>query len=64
MKMTHTTLKGSAASRDSVALQYLRAQVTRQMAGVYAAFGSATVERKPAETRQNAPSSSAHKNKR
>jgi hypothetical protein len=37
--MTNATLKQGSAQRESVAFQYRREQVAREMASVYSAFG-------------------------
>lgn len=46
--MTEATFKRSSAPTNSVAFQYLREQVARQMAGVYSASGITVVHTKKA----------------
>lgn len=54
--MTHATLKQSSAQRESVAFQYRREQVAREMASVYSAFGDTAKSSKaaPQTTAKNA----------
>ncbi len=42
--MTQATFKRGSAPADSVAFQYLREQVARQMAGVHNALGSGAAQ--------------------
>lgn len=50
--MTQATYKAGSASKNSVAFQYLREQVARQMASVYTAFDP-LVEKKMGSSQQN-----------
>jgi hypothetical protein len=62
--MTQAALKPDSASRDSVSLKYLRGQVARQMAGVYAAFASTSVEVKKSESSKSGRAHTASNVKR
>lgn len=61
--MTQATLKRDSAPTDSVAFQYLREQVARQMAGVYSAYETLPVREEKATEPQAGSEQSSNDSK-
>jgi hypothetical protein len=61
--MAHDTFKRGPAQTTSVAFQYRREQVAKQMAGVYTAFGAAGSQGKTTEQPQQGQTHGSDKRK-